>query len=117
MEVVKVEFFLYLYQDDAKSALVKDRELLAGRPAFVSKCDPDKSTRQKQFKYPTNLEKNKLFIKGLPLTFSADELRDLFKEHGDLKDCRLVTYRNGHSKGMAYVEYIDEVSRSSFIIL
>lgn len=88
----------------------KDRQPIAGRPAFVSKCDPDKTTRQKQFKYSTNLEKNKLFIKGLPFSLTADELRDTFKVYGDLKDCRLVSYRNGHSKGLAYVEYIDEVT-------
>jgi len=93
-----------------KKALEKDREPIDNRPVFVSKCDPDKTTRQKQFKYNTTLEKNKLFVKGLPFSLTADGLRDLFKVHGDLKDCRLVTYRNGHSKGLAYVEFIDEVS-------
>lgn len=32
-------------------------------------------------------------------------------QHGKLKDVRIVTYRGGKSKGLAYVEYYDEVSR------
>jgi len=30
-------------------------------------------------------------------------------QHGKLKDVRIVTYRNGMSKGIAYVEYENEV--------
>jgi len=30
-------------------------------------------------------------------------------QHGKLKDVRIVTYRNGSPKGLAYVEYEDEV--------
>ncbi len=33
-------------------------------------------------------------------------------QHGPLKEARLVTYRNGVSKGLAYVEYEKEVSCS-----
>jgi hypothetical protein len=44
--------------------LEKDRDPLNGRPMFVSKCDPDKQTRQRVFKYNLGMEKNKLFIKG-----------------------------------------------------
>lgn len=32
---------------------------------FVSKCDPNKSTRISGFKYNSTLEKNKLFVKGM----------------------------------------------------
>lgn len=45
-------------------ALKKDRELVNNRPMFVSKCDPDKQTRASGFRFPTKLEKNKLFVKG-----------------------------------------------------
>ena len=31
---------------------------------FISRCDPDKLSRQPGFKYRTTLEKNKLFVKG-----------------------------------------------------
>jgi hypothetical protein len=31
---------------------------------FISRCDPDKLSRQPGFKYRTALEKNKLFVKG-----------------------------------------------------
>lgn len=49
-----------------------------------------------------------LLIAGLPLTTTKEELEEIFKVHGSMKEVRLVTYRNGHSKGLAYVEYHDE---------
>ncbi|XP_043252724.1 squamous cell carcinoma antigen recognized by T-cells 3-like isoform X2 [Colletes gigas] len=90
-----------------EKALKLDRTPIKGRPMFVSRCDPNKTTRTPGFKYSHSLEKNKLFVKGLPLTTTKEELEEVFKVHGTLKEVRIVTYRNGHSKGLAYVEYED----------
>jgi len=40
---------------------------------------------------------------------TQEELEGVFKSYGSLKGVRIVTYRNGHSKGLAYVEFHDEV--------
>jgi RNA recognition motif-containing protein len=40
---------------------------------------------------------------------TKEELEGVFKSYGSLKDTRIVTYRNGHSKGLAYVEFYNEV--------
>jgi hypothetical protein len=32
---------------------------------FISRCDPNKTSRGSGFKYKTELEKNKLFVKGI----------------------------------------------------
>lgn len=45
-------------------ALKKDRECVNNRPMFVSKCEPDKQTRVSGLRFTTELEKNKLFVKG-----------------------------------------------------
>lgn len=45
-------------------ALKKDREHVNNRPMFVSKCEPDKQTRTSGLRFPTELEKNKLFVRG-----------------------------------------------------
>jgi len=45
-------------------ALKKDRECVNNRPMFVSKCQPDKQSRSSGLRFPTELEKNKLFVKG-----------------------------------------------------
>jgi RNA-binding proteins (RRM domain) len=50
-----------------------------------------------------------LLCSGLPLTATKEDLEGVFKLYGSLKDVRIVTYRNGHSKGLAYVEFDDEV--------
>lgn len=102
--------------NEMNEALKKDRVPIDGRPIFVSKCDPDKHTRQHSFKYATSLEKNKLFVKGLPLSSTKEEVEELFGQYGKVKDIRLVTYRNGHFKGLAYVDYEDEVSAAQAII-
>ncbi|KAK3927289.1 Squamous cell carcinoma antigen recognized by T-cells 3 [Frankliniella fusca] len=102
--------------NEMNEALKKDRVPIDGRPIFVSKCDPDKHTRQHSFKYSTALEKNKLFVKGLPLSSTKEELEELFGKYGKVKDIRLVTYRNGHFKGLAYVDFVDEVSAAQALI-
>ncbi|EGI60759.1 PREDICTED: squamous cell carcinoma antigen recognized by T-cells 3-like [Acromyrmex echinatior] len=99
-----------------KEALKLDRTPIKGRPMFISKCDSNKNTRSSIFKYRSTLEKNKLFVKGLPLTMTKEKLEEIFKVHGDLKEVRLVTYRNGHSKGLAYVEYHDEATAAKALL-
>lgn len=46
---------------------------------------------------------------GLPVTLDKEGVEKIFRPYGELKDVRIVTYRNGHSKGLAYVEFEDEV--------
>ncbi|GFO32792.1 squamous cell carcinoma antigen recognized by t-cells 3 [Plakobranchus ocellatus] len=98
-------------------ALKLDREFVDGRPMFVSRCE-DRSVVKPttQFKYSTKMEKNKLFIKGLPFTITRDALETIFKEHGNVKDIRMVTYRNGSPKGIAFVEYDNEASASQAVL-
>ena len=53
---------------------------------------------------------------GLPPSTTKEQLEEIFKVHGNLKDVRIVTYRNGHSKGLAYVDFDDEVSANKALI-
>ena len=89
----------------AKNAIGRDREPIKGRPMYISECKPDKSSRSNHFRYKNDLEEHKLFVKGLPQTITKEALGKLFSPYGNLKDVRLVTFRNGHAKGHAYVEY------------
>jgi squamous cell carcinoma antigen recognized by T-cells 3 len=57
---------------------------------------------------PEKIEPNKIFVKGLPLDITKDELDKLFSTHGAIKDIRLVMHRSGTPKGLAYVEYVNE---------
>ncbi|GFT14213.1 squamous cell carcinoma antigen recognized by T-cells 3 [Nephila pilipes] len=111
-------YVVYKSQEHAKLALQKDREPLDGRPVLVSPCEDKKSNPsvQSKFKFATNLERNKLFIKGLPFSTTKEDLELMFKEYGSLKDVRLVTYRNGHSKGIAYVEYQVESAAANAVV-
>ncbi|CAL1544489.1 unnamed protein product [Lymnaea stagnalis] len=98
-------------------ALKLDREFVDGRPMFVSRCEDRTVAKQPpQFKFPTQLEKNKLFVKGLPFTVTKEDVEAIFKEHGKIKEIRMVTYRNGSPKGIAYVEYEDEQSAGQAVL-
>jgi RNA recognition motif-containing protein len=96
---------------DVEKALKLDRRMLNGRPIFISRCERDKNQRT-GFKFSTKLEPNKIFVKGLAYSAKNEDLQKLYKEFGKIKDIRIVTKRNGQSKGCAYVEFEDEKAAS-----
>ncbi|KAM6403876.1 squamous cell carcinoma antigen recognized by T-cells 3 isoform 2-T2 [Rhynochetos jubatus] len=104
-------------EKSALQALGLDRKVVEGRPMFVSPCvDKNKNPDFKVFRYSTTLEKHKLFISGLPFSCTKEELEDVCKAHGNVKDIRLVTNRAGKPKGLAYVEYETEAQASQAVL-
>ncbi|XP_062533562.1 squamous cell carcinoma antigen recognized by T-cells 3-like [Armigeres subalbatus] len=103
-------------EQDVKKALSFDRRPLDGRPVFISSLARDKSSRQNKFKYSEKFEPNKLFVKGLPFEATNDDVRKLFEPYGTLKDVRIVYYRSGKSKGLAYVEYESEAAAKKAVV-
>ncbi|XP_040106888.1 squamous cell carcinoma antigen recognized by T-cells 3 isoform X2 [Oryx dammah] len=101
----------------ALRALQLDRQSVEGRPMFVSPCvDKSKNPDFKVFRYSTALEKHKLFVSGLPFSCTKEELEEICKAHGTVKDIRLVTNRAGKPKGLAYVEYENESQASQAVL-
>jgi RNA recognition motif-containing protein len=84
---------------------------------FISQCE-DKSLNigGSKFKYSHSLEKNKLFVSNLPFDTTKEQLEEIFKAFGKLKEIRVVTHKSGKSKGLAYVEFDDEASASKAIL-
>ena len=68
------------------------------------------------FVFLSGLEKNKLFVKDLSRDTTQDQLLQIFREFGALKEVRLITYRNGHSKGLAFVEFEDEAAAAKALV-
>lgn len=87
--------------ESSRKALLHDRMLLNGRPAFITEMD-----KKAKFAYSTAKEKNKLFVKNIPFEYTKEDLRTkVFADYSEsIVDIRIVTFRNGHSKGLAYVE-------------
>uniref|UniRef100_W5LJ04 Spliceosome associated factor 3, U4/U6 recycling protein n=1 Tax=Astyanax mexicanus TaxID=7994 RepID=W5LJ04_ASTMX len=101
----------------AQEALKLDRVEVDARPMYVSPCvDKSKNPDSKIFKYNTSMEKHKIFISGLPYTYTKEQLEELCKEHGGIKAVRLVTNRAGKSKGLAYVEFENETQASQAVL-
>merc|ERR1712088_1215821 len=53
---------------------------------------------------------------GLEPSVSQEEVRELFSQYGQLTVVRLVTYRNGHSKGIAFVEFEKEAEAAVALV-
>ncbi|XP_053692344.1 squamous cell carcinoma antigen recognized by T-cells 3 [Sabethes cyaneus] len=103
-------------EQDVQRALSFDRRPLDGRPVFISSLARDKTNRQHKFKYSERFEPNKLFIKGLPFEAGNEDVRKLFQPFGKLRDVRVVYYRSGKSKGLAYVEYESEAAAKKAVL-
>uniref|UniRef100_H3DEK9 Spliceosome associated factor 3, U4/U6 recycling protein n=1 Tax=Tetraodon nigroviridis TaxID=99883 RepID=H3DEK9_TETNG len=98
-------------------ALKLDRQEMENRPVFVSPCvDKNKNPDFKVFKYNTSMEKQKIFISGLPFSCTKEQLKEVCKSYGTIKDVRLVTYRSGKPKGLAYVEFTEETHASQAVL-
>uniref|UniRef100_K7F3P6 Spliceosome associated factor 3, U4/U6 recycling protein n=1 Tax=Pelodiscus sinensis TaxID=13735 RepID=K7F3P6_PELSI len=107
----------FMDEKSALQALGLDRRIVEGRPMFVSPCvDKNRNPDFKMFRYSTALEKHKLFISGLPFSCTKEELEEVCKAHGNVKDIRLVTNRAGKPKGLAYVEYENEAQASQAVL-
>lgn len=102
----------FVSEEEVPTAIARDREPLYGRPVFVSKCKAEgkssgEDTSTTQFKYSTQAETNKLFIRGLSYSTTEDKLLDVYRPLG-ANAVRIVTQRSGQSKGLAYVEFSDD---------
>lgn len=94
--------------ESTRKAVKNDRMKIGERPCFISEVN-----KRVGFKFKSDVEKNKLFVSNLESEVTSDQLRNIFLKYGDLKDVRIVTYRNGHSKGCAYVEFTDEIGAAN----
>jgi len=119
----KSKGFCYVKLTDvsaAQKALGLDHTLsIKNRPVFISEFKEDKSLPA-EFKFSKVMEKNKLFVSNIGTSTTKEYLEKLFSsvEGGSetLKEVRLVTYRNGHSKGIAYVEFKEEEAAAKALL-
>ncbi len=55
------------------------------------------------------MEKNKLFIGGLPWSVTSDALRELFAQYGEITEAIVINDRDtGRSKGFGFVTFASE---------
>ncbi|KAI0983671.1 hypothetical protein GJ496_002048 [Pomphorhynchus laevis] len=101
-----------------QNALALDHSTIYDRPMYISEYrqKTDKQNVDRSFKYPIGMERCKLFISNLSKSVTSEELSNIFKEYGKLKDVRVVTYKNGNSKGLAYIEYTTAKEASKALI-
>lgn len=83
-------------EDQVELAISFDRRSIKERPAYISSVLRGKDERM-AFKYSSELEPKKLFIKGLPHDITKEELDELFRREGNVVDVRIIIHKYNHS--------------------
>jgi RNA recognition motif-containing protein len=104
--------------EDTNDALKLDGKLQAdGRNIQIFSYKNHQADQKPEFKFATSVEKNKLFVRNVEFKSTEDELRQLFGQHGELKDVRIVRHKNGKPKGVAFIEFQNEESAQNALAL
>jgi RNA recognition motif-containing protein len=88
----------YVYYMNSTSADEATKNLttreINGKKLIVCNLIPGK-TKENQ--------RNNIYVKNLPLKYTSDDLRNLFKTYGEIKSAVITRNDNGHSKGFGFV--------------
>lgn len=70
------------------------------RPALISEID-----KNPEFRYKTDLERNKLFVSKLDPKVTQDQLIEIYSKFNGFEAARLGIKRNGETKCIAYIDF------------
>ncbi|MYF22669.1 MAG: RNA-binding protein, partial [Chloroflexi bacterium] len=60
----------------------------------------------------------RIYVGNLPFRTNSEELRDLFAEHGEVRDCVIPVDRDsGRSRGFGFVDMDDDEARTAITAL
>ena len=100
--------------DAINSALSMDRQSLSGRPMFVTRYG-QAAVKKPTPKYPMKASKNTVFVSNLTFAATPEEVKEVFKQYGSVKEVRKTCDALGRPRGFAYVEYEEEQSASNAV--
>eukprot|EP00057_Strongylocentrotus_purpuratus_P008887 XP_011663361.1 PREDICTED: squamous cell carcinoma antigen recognized by T-cells 3-like [Strongylocentrotus purpuratus] len=95
-----------------ENKMEKNKLFVSGLPRTLTTEELEKTFS----KYENKMEKNKLFVSGLPRTLTTEELEKTFSKFGKLKGVRIVTFKSGVPKGLAYVDFENEASATRAVM-
>lgn len=97
------------------AALAMDRRSMSGRPMFIDRYGKEGLTKSRP-KYPVTTDKNTVFVSNLAFAATPEEVEEIFKQYGAVKEVRKTCDALGRPRGFAYVEYEEPKSASDAII-
>ncbi|KAJ3087017.1 Splicing factor [Quaeritorhiza haematococci] len=104
----KTMSFAYVEYEDEESARksleLNGTEIEPGRTVSVAISNPSKKSAPP----PKQVDKRELYVSNLPPQVGVDELKAMFGKFGEVTDVRLVHLPNGQSKGVAFVDFVEE---------
>eukprot|EP00124_Ichthyophonus_hoferi_P001584 Ihof_evm3s86 gene=Ihof_evmTU3s86 len=95
-------------------ALAMDRQLLGTRPMFINHHQED---TERKPRFPKQEDPKTLFVAELPKEYSQQQVDDLFRPYGAIKQVRLVTNKYGKHRGYCYVEFENEADAKEALVL
>jgi hypothetical protein len=99
-------YVTFVEKESIETALLRDRNQIEGRPAFITKhVDKDSVENKKEFKFNDGKEHCRVFCKGFKKDISRDQIVKIFEPVGTIVDIRLPETREGRRKEFFYVEF------------
>ncbi|CAD5216764.1 unnamed protein product [Bursaphelenchus xylophilus] len=93
-------------KEEALEVLAQDGQHKSnGRPIHISAYQPHGKGEKAPFKFATQREDNKLFVRNVHYEVTEAQLKEFFDKFAPVKSARIVTRPNGLPKGIAYIEY------------
>jgi RNA recognition motif-containing protein len=84
--------------------------LLRGDKKLKSRKKGGQETSKKIETTPSDALKNRLFVKNIPFDIVEDELREVFEEFGELKECIITRNSEQQSRGFGFVGFVEDIS-------
>lgn len=104
----------FLTADAAHAACeLHGRELEADLPLTVLISDPERKKRRTD----ANSELREVYITGLSRFVAEKDVRRVFEPFGDIKRINVASDEEGHCRGFAFVEFLEERSVESALVL
>eukprot|EP00123_Amoebidium_parasiticum_P017283 comp23784_c0_seq2/m.41273 comp23784_c0_seq2/g.41273 ORF comp23784_c0_seq2/g.41273 comp23784_c0_seq2/m.41273 type:complete len:208 (-) comp23784_c0_seq2:484-1107(-) len=80
---------------------------MGDRPMFIDRCQEQ---AEKRTHFPIGEDPSTLFVAGLPKDYTKEQVENLFKPYGALRQVRMGTSKKGQQRGFCYVEFEDEAA-------
>eukprot|EP00123_Amoebidium_parasiticum_P017282 comp23784_c0_seq1/m.41268 comp23784_c0_seq1/g.41268 ORF comp23784_c0_seq1/g.41268 comp23784_c0_seq1/m.41268 type:complete len:885 (-) comp23784_c0_seq1:484-3138(-) len=93
--------------EPVEAAVALDRTLMGDRPMFIDRCQEQ---AEKRTHFPIGEDPSTLFVAGLPKDYTKEQVENLFKPYGALRQVRMGTSKKGQQRGFCYVEFEDEAA-------
>lgn len=87
--------------------VLEEEHVIDGRAVEVKRTVPREDMQQQQVKGV--FKTKKLFVGGIPVSFTEDEMKEYFSSYGDIMEHQIMLdHKTGQSRGFGFVTFVNE---------